>query len=227
MAIQVRGGLLKDFDPNKMLPREWAVTTDLQTQRQMVYMCFAAGVVKRMGTYEDFQEQIKEIEEGISDYFYEEYQKLADEREEYIEKKVEQAEDSATDAQTSKQEAEKYAQDAYTYAYVGVDLFNSLKSSNSVQERITDSDGNPILDATGKEIMGAIVQYATMAELLAAQGQIDILTNRKNVLENRVKVLENNNKVMVSFIQEFENKFLKLTNLVDRLAQHAVVDAGF
>lgn len=73
MSILMRGGPSKDFDKNKMLPREWAVTTDPQTQKQMVYMCFAAGVVKRMGTYEDFKEQIAEITKDIRDEYVAEF----------------------------------------------------------------------------------------------------------------------------------------------------------
>lgn len=54
MAIQMRRGQSVDFDPSKMLPGEWAVSTDNESQKQMVYMCFAPGVVKRMATLEDF-----------------------------------------------------------------------------------------------------------------------------------------------------------------------------
>lgn len=57
-TIQVRRGLLKDFDPTKMLPGEWAVSIDSSTSNQIVWMCFAPGVCKRMGTYEDFQNMI-------------------------------------------------------------------------------------------------------------------------------------------------------------------------
>ena len=60
MAIQNRRGLKKDFDLTKMLPGEWAVTIDPETENQMVYMCFSPGVVKRMGTYEDFKNQVDE-----------------------------------------------------------------------------------------------------------------------------------------------------------------------
>lgn len=60
MAIQVRRGLKADFDPTKMLPGEWAVSTDSDTNNQIVWMCFHAGVVKRMGTYEDFKRQVEE-----------------------------------------------------------------------------------------------------------------------------------------------------------------------
>lgn len=69
MSIQVRRGLKKDFDPYKMLPGEWAVSIDNQTQNQIVWMCFAAGVVKRMGTYEDFYAQIEEITNDILEKF--------------------------------------------------------------------------------------------------------------------------------------------------------------
>lgn len=69
MAIQMRRGMLKDFDPAKMLPGEWAVSIDSDTQNQIVWMCFAAGVVKRIGTYEDFERQIQEIVEGIKEEY--------------------------------------------------------------------------------------------------------------------------------------------------------------
>lgn len=58
MAIQVRRGLKKDFDPEKMLPGEWATTTDPTKQNQEVYMCFNSGNVKRMATWDDFEEEI-------------------------------------------------------------------------------------------------------------------------------------------------------------------------
>ena len=54
MAIQMRRGAYAEFDPLKMLPGEWAVSIDNEPQKQMVYMCFAPGVVKRMATLEDF-----------------------------------------------------------------------------------------------------------------------------------------------------------------------------
>ena len=63
--IQMRRGLFADFNPSKMTAGEWAVTIDLQTDRQVVYMCFAPGVVKRMGTLEDFAEQIREATDDI------------------------------------------------------------------------------------------------------------------------------------------------------------------
>lgn len=92
MALTMRKGLLKDFDPYKMLPGEWAVSIDTQTQNQIVWMCFAAGVVKRMGTYEDFMAQIEEITSDILQQFItqltEAAQELQNNVEIYIQGKV-------------------------------------------------------------------------------------------------------------------------------------------
>lgn len=60
MAIQNRRGLEADFDASKMLPGEWAVSTD----KKYVRMCFAPGICLRMATYEAFEadmEQVKQI----------------------------------------------------------------------------------------------------------------------------------------------------------------------
>lgn len=58
MAIQVRRGNEVDFDANKMLPGEWAVSLDTKYVR----MCFAPGVCLRMATYEGFEEDMAKIE---------------------------------------------------------------------------------------------------------------------------------------------------------------------
>lgn len=90
MAIQMRRGNKADFDPSKMLPGEWAVAIDSDTQNQIVWMCFRAGVVKRMGTYEDFKEQIKEATAEIKNEYKEEFQTILGE----IEKLAEQTSES-------------------------------------------------------------------------------------------------------------------------------------
>lgn len=70
MAIQVRRGKKKDFNPDKMLPGEWAGTTDTKE----VYFTFAPGDTKKMATYEDMEENIRQatgkitagLTEGVS-----------------------------------------------------------------------------------------------------------------------------------------------------------------
>ena len=61
MAIQNRKGPYSKFDPQKLLPGEWAIVTSGDPDSAdgfSVYMCFKAGTVKRMATYEDMAENI-------------------------------------------------------------------------------------------------------------------------------------------------------------------------
>ena len=65
MGIYVRRGMEADFDPEKMKPGEWAVSINSDRKKQKIWMCFAPGVVKRMGTYEDFVDQIENATDEI------------------------------------------------------------------------------------------------------------------------------------------------------------------
>lgn len=62
MAIRMRRGNEADFDPSKMLPGEWAVSTDTKYVR----MCFSPGIVLRMATYEAFESDMAEIRKILS-----------------------------------------------------------------------------------------------------------------------------------------------------------------
>lgn len=68
MAIQSRHGTYSNFDPDKLIPGEWAVVLSGDPNSEdgaSVYVCFSAGKVKRMATYEDMVENINEITEDI------------------------------------------------------------------------------------------------------------------------------------------------------------------
>ena len=67
MAIQMRRGAYAEFDPLKMKAGEWAVSTDSDTKKQQIWMCFAPGIVKRMGTVEDFDVEIQRLIQGYLD----------------------------------------------------------------------------------------------------------------------------------------------------------------
>ena len=67
MAIQMRRGEYGKFDPEKLLPAEWAVVRsgDPNTlDGRAAYLCFDAGNVIRLVTQEDLQ---KEIEMAVGD----------------------------------------------------------------------------------------------------------------------------------------------------------------
>lgn len=69
MAIQHRRGAYTNFDPTRLLPGEWAIVLsgDTATSDGMAaYMCFAAGKVKRMATYDDLYREISSIEADIT-----------------------------------------------------------------------------------------------------------------------------------------------------------------
>lgn len=71
MAIRMRRGLDKDFDPSKLLPGEFAVCTDSDTRKQYVYMCFQPGVVKKLITDDrlsDVNSRISQTEIRISEH---------------------------------------------------------------------------------------------------------------------------------------------------------------
>lgn len=67
MAIQMRRGAYAQFDPSKMKAGEWAVSTDSDTKKQQIWMCFAPGIVKRMGTVEDFDFEIQRLIQSYLD----------------------------------------------------------------------------------------------------------------------------------------------------------------
>lgn len=68
MAIQDRRGDYDHFDPQKMLPGEWAVVLrgDPNVRDgKSTYVCFSAGVVKRLMTEEDLTIELDERTQAI------------------------------------------------------------------------------------------------------------------------------------------------------------------
>ena len=64
MAIVMRRGPWNKFDPSKLLPGEWAIITSgcpYTTDGRAIYHCLAAGVVKRMLTYEEATDEMRAI----------------------------------------------------------------------------------------------------------------------------------------------------------------------
>ena len=99
MAIQMRRGAYAQFDPSKMKAGEWAVSTDSDTKKQQIWMCFAPGIVKRMGTVEDFNIEIQRL---IQDYL------------DSMAESVEKAQESAKLATSKAQESSTFASKAKT-----------------------------------------------------------------------------------------------------------------
>lgn len=126
MAIQVRRGLQKDFKPDKMLPGEMAVTTD--TRR--IYATFAPGDCKRMATYEDMQDDIKEANEEI-----------ITELTESVTTATQAATSATTAAQTATTNANKAIQDAAT-AVSNADTATSEANAAASEARSAAEDAH-------------------------------------------------------------------------------------
>lgn len=61
MALQNRRGIFEKFDPTRLLPGEYAIVLSGDTvakDGKAVYICFAAGDVKRLATYEDMHDYL-------------------------------------------------------------------------------------------------------------------------------------------------------------------------
>lgn len=70
MGMQNRRGVYNEFDPQKMVPGEWAVVIsgdEHAIDGKAVYMCFAAGDVKRMATYEDMLDYLTTVIEDANE----------------------------------------------------------------------------------------------------------------------------------------------------------------
>ena len=140
MAIVMRRGNPEDFDPTKMLPGEFAVTLGTGRKSRKLYICFAPGEVKQLGTYEDFEDMISdatvEVKEQYITAFNDILQQIRTDREqvseeyEYvssfktllegtykaeIEQSVQNASDSAEKAAAYNASSEVYKNDAKTY----------------------------------------------------------------------------------------------------------------
>lgn len=68
VTITMRKGDYKDFIPERMLPAEWAIVVSGDPSSvggKAAYICFAAGDVKRIATYEDMVQQFGELTDDI------------------------------------------------------------------------------------------------------------------------------------------------------------------
>lgn len=113
MAIQNRRGIFSDFDPDKMIPGEWAVVLSGDPDSKdgtSVYMCFHAGGVKRMATYADMLSNIENATEDIRNQFTEEILKVIKNAEAAIENAnsaTDKANGAATSAESAAQKADE------------------------------------------------------------------------------------------------------------------------
>ena len=134
MAIQMRRGAYAQFDPSKMKAGEWAVSTDSDTKKQQIWMCFAPGIVKRMGTVEDFDVEIQRLIQNYLDG---------------MAQSVSQAQKSA---QTASQKADEVAQASGKIDTAVSQANAATKAANEAAQRAEQQAGLVEQKANGRGI---------------------------------------------------------------------------
>ena len=123
MAIQMRRGAYSEFDPLKMKAGEWAVSTDSDTKKQQIWMCFAPGIVKRMGTVEDFDVEIQRLIQSYLDGMAQSVSQA--------QKSAQTATEKANSASSSASQAQKSAELATSKAQESATSANNAKASET------------------------------------------------------------------------------------------------
>lgn len=137
MAIQNRRGVYNDFDPQRLVPGEWAVVLsgDPNSSRgRSVYMAFEAGDVERMATYEDMEENIESAVTDVQEQFTSE-----------LTAKISAANTATQNAVSATQAAQTAAQAAQTAADTAqaiIDAGDAVTSWNGRAGTVTPQAGD-------------------------------------------------------------------------------------
>lgn len=145
MAIQNRRGNYSDFDPEKMVPGEWATVLSGDSNAgdgKSIYHCFSAGNVKRMATYEDMEDNINKATDDIRNEFLED-----------INNATQSANTAAKSAKSAAQTAQKAAQDAQNAAEAIEGAVEGTIINDNTASKVTVFSGmhvkNGYLEKTG------------------------------------------------------------------------------
>lgn len=129
MAIQNRRGIYNDFDPDKLLPGEWAVVTEGEPDSEngeSVYMRFNTGSVKRMATYNDMLVNINNATKDVQSELLEAINQTILQANNAI-LKADEAANAATTATTKANAAAAKAEEVYG-------LLKDFDASGAVEE---------------------------------------------------------------------------------------------
>jgi len=175
MAIQSRRGKYSDFDPNRLLPGEWAVVQSGHPDAEdgeAVYMAFSAGSVKRMATHEDVKREVELSTQEIAE-------ELATEFEADITSDIQAAQTAANNANTAATRASNSAaQAAQSAAAFTVDKTLTVSDKAADAKTVGDQLSTLKEDLTAEETAraNAISAEATAREAAdeAINEEIDI-----------------------------------------------------
>lgn len=185
MAIQMRRGAYAEFDPLKMKAGEWAVSTDSDTKKQQIWMCFAPGVVKRMGTVEDFDTEIQRLIQNYLDGMAQSVSQ-AQKSAELATSKAQESANSAsnakeseikakaseTNAKTSETSSAKSESEAQKYAEQAKEISESLSGALRPLGTINFADLPTTAEATSGDMYNIADQFTTTTDFKEGAGNI-------------------------------------------------------
>lgn len=185
MAIQMRRGAYAQFDPLKMKAGEWAVSTDSDTKKQQIWMCFAPGIVKRMGTVEDFDTEIQRLIQNYLDGMAQSVSQ-AQKSAELATNKAQESANSAsnakeseikakaseTNAKTSETSSAKSESEAQKYAEQAKEISESLSGALRPLGTINFADLPNTANATSGDMYNIADQFTTTTDFKEGAGNI-------------------------------------------------------
>lgn len=185
MAIQMRRGAYSEFDPLKMKAGEWAVSTDSDTKKQQIWMCFAPGIVKRMGTVEDFDTEIQRLIQNYLDGMAQSVSQ-AQKSAELATSKAQESANSAsnakeseikakaseTNAKTSETSSAKSESEAQKYAEQAKEISESLSGALRPLGTINFADLPTTAEATSGDMYNIADQFTTTTDFKEGAGNI-------------------------------------------------------
>lgn len=185
MAIQMRRGAYAEFDPLKMKAGEWAVSTDSDTKKQQIWMCFAPGIVKRMGTVEDFDTEIQRLIQNYLDGIAQSVSQ-AQKSAELATSKAQESANSAsnakeseikakaseTNAKTSETSSAKSESEAQKYAEQAKEISESFSGTLRPLGTINFADLPTTAEATSGDMYNIADQFTTTTDFKEGAGNI-------------------------------------------------------
>ena len=147
-TMQMRRGAEENFDPDQMTAGEWAVSLD----SKRVWMCFAPGIVRRMATYEAFEQDMEEIRRILAtcqdiQEAVEAFEALAEQHKDDAANSAQAADGSATAASISETNAAGSAASASGSAQAAADSASDAKDSQDAAKASEDASAKSATSA--------------------------------------------------------------------------------
>ena len=163
----MRRGQEANFDPNKMMPGEWAVSLD----SKYVRMCFSPGVCIRMATYEAFEADMEQIREILAEC-------------QTVEEAVQRIYEDIKDVAVDVERIEAAAASALESEENALNSANSAsRSANTAAQKASDAAGSANIASTKAEQATEGANTATQKASEAAESA-DNVRNMSDVSQS-------------------------------------------